>query len=391
MSEIKENFFENNALFKFDTYSCDMVTDVIHTSPNEEPSYNYKISANSLKPITLAYAPKQGLVRINKITGSIEESNILGRFISLCDKPEKELIKFMNDNGFIFPVEIDNYETIKKEELLNILTRLKLTVELMSNISSIKKDYHKIVLSIINLLFYRPVEFTTDSMQSTYTTHHYDYVDLLKSSGDTLSDKRKQQEFNSDVYTIENDTIFPNYEINIADYNDIICSAIPSIFKNIMCLYVGLDSKNTIERKITDVLYHSLKECKSLESFGNTKNSLKNISDNFQKTIIDVAKYIIGEEINSNLNRIYPVYNMDKMTPSWKIDDLLSALYFSIFYLNSELELYRQCANPRCSKWFLVRTTTTKKKYCSQECCNRVTQDKYRKNKRIEEKKKKSV
>ena len=162
MSEIKENFFENNALFKFDTYSCDMVTDVIHTSPNEDPSYNYKISANSLKPITLAYAPKQGLVRINKITGSIEESNILGRFISLCDKPEKELIKFMNDNGFIFPVEIDNYETIKKEELFNILTRLKLTVELMSNISSIKKDYHKIVLSIINLLFYRPVEFTTD-------------------------------------------------------------------------------------------------------------------------------------------------------------------------------------------------------------------------------------
>ena len=77
------------------------------------------------------------------------------------------------------------------------------------------------------------------------------------------------------------------------------------------------------------------------------------------------------------------------MTPSWEIDDLLSALYFSIFYLNSELELYRQCANPRCSKWFLVRTTTTKKKYCSQECFNRVTQDKYRKNKRIEDKQKK--
>lgn len=391
MNEIKENFFENNALFKFDTYSCDMVTDVIHTSPNEEPSYNYKISSNSLKPITLAYAPKQGLVRINKITGSIEESNILGRFISLCDKPEKELIKFMNENGFIFPVEIDNYETIKKEELLNILTRLKLTVELMSNISSIKKDYHKIVLSIINLLFYRPVEFTTASMQNTYTTHHYDYVDLLKSNGGTLSDKRKQQEFNSDVFTIENDTIFPNYEINIAEYNSVESDTTANIFKNVMHLYVNLDFNNIIERKITDVLYHSLEECKSLESFGNNKNFLKNINNNFQKTIIEVAKYIIGEEINSNLNRIYPVYNTDKMTPSWKIDDLLSALYFSIFYLNSELELYRQCANPRCNKWFLVRTTTTKKKYCSQECCNRVTQDKYRKNKRIEEKQKKSV
>ena len=166
---------------------------------------------------------------------------------------------------------------------MNILTRLKLTVELMSNISSIKKDYHKIVLGIINLLFYTPVEFTTDSMQNTYTTHHYDYVDLLSSSGGTISDKRKQQEFDSDVYTIENDTIFPDNEINIADYNNIISNASNDKFKNIIHLYVNLDSENTIERKITDVLYHSLKECRNSESFRNNKNSLKNITDNFQK------------------------------------------------------------------------------------------------------------
>lgn len=391
MSEIKEDFFENNALFKFDTYSCKMVTDVIHTAPNEEPNYNYKISANSLKPLILAYAPKQGLVRINKTTGSIEESNILGRFISLCDKSEKELIKFMNENGFIFPVEIDSYETIKKEELLNILTRLKLTVELMSNISSIKKDYHKIVSNIISLLFYKPIEFKTDSMQETYKTHHYKYIDLLNSSGGTLSDKRKNQEFKSDVFTIEEDTIFPNYQLNITDYNNCMSNTTVNIFKNILHLYVNAEFGNTIERKLTDVLFHSLEEYKNLDSFVADKNNLKNISTEFQSIIIEVAKYVIGEEINSNLNRIYPVYNTDKMTPSWKIDDLLSALYFSIFYLNPELELHRQCANPRCKTWFLVRTTTTKKKYCSQECCNRVTQDKYRKNKRKEEDSKKSV
>lgn len=391
MNEIKENFFENNALFKFETYSCDMVTDVIHTSPNEEPSYNYKISANSLKPITLAYAPKQGLVRINKTTGSIEESNILGRFISLCDKSEKELIKFMNENGFIFPVEIDSYETIKKEELLNILSRLKLTVELMSGISSIKKDYHKIVSTIISLLFYKTIEFKTDSMQETYKTHHYAYIDLLNSTGGTLLNKRNKQAFNSNVYTIEEDTIFPNYELNIADYNDCISETNLDVFKKIMHLYVNSDFENIIERKITDVLFHSLEQSKNLNNFIAGKNNLKGISNEFQNVIIEVSKYIIGEEINSNLKGIYPVYNTNKMIPSWKISDLLSSLYFSIFYLNSELELYRQCANPRCSTWFLVRTTTTKKKYCSQECCNRVTQDKYRKNKRKEEENKKSV
>ena len=52
MNEIKENFFENNALFKFKTYSCDMVTDVIHTNPNKDPIYEYKLTSNINKLIT---------------------------------------------------------------------------------------------------------------------------------------------------------------------------------------------------------------------------------------------------------------------------------------------------------------------------------------------------
>lgn len=385
MSEIKENFFENNALFKLKTYSCDMVTDVIHTAPNEEPNYEYKLTSNINKEITLAYAPKKGLVRI-AANGTIEEPNILGTFISLCDKKEKDLIKFVSENGFIFPIGSDDYEKIKKEELTNILTRLKLTVELMSGISSIKKNYYKIVSNIINLLLYAPVELKTELMKKSYNTHHYNYIDLLKSSGGTLSDKRKQQEFDSEVFTIEEDSIFPNYEISISDYNNCMSSTSIGIFKNIMHLYVNTDFENEIERKITDVLFHSLEKCQSLETFLSDESKvlfdLNKADDKFKETIIEVANYIVGEEINSNLTRIRPVYNTNKKTPSWVIDDLLSALYFSIFYLDHNLELYRQCANPRCNKWFLVRTTSTKKKYCSDECRNRVVQNRYRKKKR---------
>lgn len=385
MSEIKENFFENNALFKLKTYSCDMVTDVIHTAPNEEPNYEYKLTSNINKEITLAYAPKKGLVRI-ATNGTIEEPNILGTFISLYDKKEKDLIKFVSENGFIFPIGSNDYEKIKKEELTNILTRLKLTVELMSDISSIKKNYYKIVSNIINLLLYTPVELKTELMKKSYNTHHYDYIDLLKSSSGTLSDKRKQQNFNSEVFTIEEDSIFPNSELSISYYNDCISNTTNTdYFKNIIQLYVNLDSNN-IERKITDVLFHSLEQCQSLDTFLSDESKvlfdLNKADYNFKETIIEVANYIIGEEINSNLNRIHPVYDTNKKTPSWVIDDLLSALYFSIFYLDHNLELYRQCANPKCNKWFLVRTTSTKKKYCSDECRNRVVQDRYRKKKR---------
>ena len=107
-----------------------------------------------------------------------------------------------------------------------------------------------------------------------------------------------------------------------------------------------------------------------------------NISEPMKNSLVEIANSIVAQEINSNLHGIHPVYNSQKMMPSWKVDTLLSAAYFSIFYLNPNLELYRQCANPRCGKYFLVKTTSTRKKYCSTECCNRVTQDTYRKNKR---------
>lgn len=389
MSEIKENFFENNALFKFKTYSCDMNIDTIHTTPGAEPICEYKFIANTDKPITLAYAPKKGLVRIDE-KGSIIESDILGTFIALCDKSEKDLTKFVNENGFLFPINNDAFEGIKKEDLTNIITRLRHTVELMSEISSTKKNYYKIVSCIINLLFFEPVEIKTNQMNESYRTHHYQYVDLLKATGGELSAKRKQQEFETGILTIENDTILPNYQIKIEDYNNEI-SDNKGIYKNILQVYVNTEFEENEKRKLTDVLFHSLEKCKSLDNFFSNDKILDDISDEFKNAIIEVANYIIGEEINGNLNRIRPLYNSKKMTPSWIIGDLLSALYFSIFYLKPNLELYRQCANPRCNKYFLVSATSNKKIYCSPECCSRVTQYTYRKKKKNEENAKKTV
>ena len=114
-------------------------------------------------------------------------------------------------------------------------------------------------------------------------------------------------------------------------------------------------------------------------------NSSAEFSDEMKNALLEIAKFVIGEEINANLDGIHPVYNIETMAPSWKVDSLLCAAYFSIFYLRPELELYRPCDNPRCGCYFLVKTTSTRIKYCSPECGNRVTQDRYRKRKREKE------
>ena len=46
---------------------------------------------------------------------------------------------------------------------------------------------------------------------------------------------------------------------------------------------------------------------------------------------IDMPILMIQKEINANLKGIHPMYDATTMALSWYVDDLLSAIYFSIF------------------------------------------------------------
>lgn len=388
MPQIKENFFET-ILFKFNNNLSDCVTDIEHTAPGETPLIKYKIQSLQNHTATFAYAAKKGLVRIAS-NGTIEEPNVLGTLIALPTKSDKALTEFFRTNGFIFPTSVGNYEEIDKTAFLEIVNRLKMTVELMTAANEIKKDYQKIFELTLLLLLSKDIDFKTDMMDSPYKSCHHDFSDLLLNPPSVLSQQRQQEAFTGDLFYID-DSIIGSNTINISEYNDIIggYSSTPGynelLFKSIIQLYVNYNG-NEIKRKIIDVLFHCLYDVSTInlaESISYYKSPDFNSLDQSIKTaMIDVANHIVGEEINANLNGIHPVYNIETMSPSWKVDSLLCAAYFSIFYLKPDLELYRPCDNPRCGKYFLVKTTSTRNRYCSTECCNRVTQDRYRKKKR---------
>ena len=86
---------------------------------------------------------------------------------------------------------------------------------------------------------------------------------------------------------------------------------------------------------------------------------------------IETAKYIVKEELEKNLQRVRPTYNISRLEPTWKIDSLLTALYFGLFYMRPNMETYRRCANPKCGEFFLVSVSSNKKKYCCTSCMNR--------------------
>ena len=66
----------------------------------------------------------------------------------------------------------------------------------------------------------------------------------------------------------------------------------------------------------------------------------------------------------------FAVFNIETLSPSWKLSTFLEALYFSIFYMKPGIELYKECENPNCKhdKYFLINATITNKKYCCPAC-----------------------
>ena len=107
-------------------------------------------------------------------------------------------------------------------------------------------------------------------------------------------------------------------------------------------------------------------------------NSSSNLDEHMKKALLLIAKYVLAQEINHHVSRMKPIYNPITLEPSWKAPNLLTALYFSLFYMKPKSEIYRKCANPSCTNFFLVKTSNSRKKYCCGACRNASNQRDYR-------------
>lgn len=389
-----ESFFENN-LFRYYSHSCDCVEDVQHTSPGQPPIKTLKIQSIPNRPVYFSFAAQEGLLRLAK-TGSIEEKNILASLISLPNGKLSALFDFFKKNGFLFPVSDSEYEAIEAAVMVEFINRIKATVGLMSAIGAIRKNYQEILHLTLYLLLSEPVTLDVQSLSKPYSTCIHPFFGELEKASNFSEVDRGQENFDKFTYSIA-DTIYPpTYELDIQEYNEIIYGYITNIpgaddsrYKDIVSLYCNNPYAAPSIRLITDFLFHYQHKVGIIKSI-DYENGIEYYSlpdnakfDSAMKTaLIEIAKIVIGEEINTNLGGIHPQYNISKMSPSWKVDSLMGAIYFSIFYMKPDLELYRQCENSTCVNFFLIKATSTRNKYCSPECCNRASQSRHRKKKR---------
>lgn len=390
MPSYSVGFFENN-IFQYQGNACECVVDTIHTDPSSSPKKIVKIRANTALQCEFAYAAGKGLIKIHRGEGIIND-NILGSLLSTRDDDLDSILSFYSTNGFLFPVRTDAYESIDADIVMAITNHIKATVRLMSALSEAKQlDYKAILQLTLYLLLSNPVS-CSFSDGRIYKGCTHEIIEIFEKASILPNSLSHYSSSDGYTYNIPDLITPPTYAFDVSDYNEIVSGynrSIPGandpLFKNVVRLYCNYHNTDPMTRLTLDFLFHFEREVGIIKSI-TYENGIEfysvpeysSFTQDMKYALINIAKSIIGEEINSHLSGIRPNYNISTMSPSWKIETLIDALYFSIFYMRPELELYRKCENPTCDNYFLVKTTSSKKKYCCESCANAAQQRRYR-------------
>lgn len=375
MGDAKNTNYET-AAFTFNSYESDVRLDVISTSPNLNPSYELKVCANDSKPISFAYQYGNGLMMLSK-TNPKKHHNILGEFLKIKESDINGYLKFFNTYGFLFPVPIDRFIKFNPSIITNIAQRLRTIVDLIAEINNLNSTNVRKVMEL-SLFLLLGNEWELDIDGKTYTSKKFSVTDLIKFSAmDNIVEKNYNQEIINTGEFIINDSINGTVKIDSNEYNKIIDGYITTdgkddpYYKRVVYLYANYFPKDKEERFIIDLLYNyynsvGIPQSITADGISYYKRFNDTKCENLFSEIIEFAKYIIKHEIDNSIADIKPVYNQKSMRPDWCVGSLLSAIYFSLFFVDSNTETLRR--RSKCGRYFLVNRSNSVKIYCDEYC-----------------------
>lgn len=358
MKKTLNSFFINS--FEFENYPCICKKETIYSSPNEDPTYVIKVCLNtSANPLKFSYSAQSGL-NLSGNAGGIIEENILGKLLAIPTGDLDATIDFIERYGFIFPISDSEYESIEAKALLSFFERIKSTVLLTSAIAG-KKNYSNIFIKLTYLLFSDATTITT-ALGSVSTKEHT-FSSLLRSFS-TMPDIQRNQELFYNGFISINDSVL-NEKIKIpkdvltnmvsgAGISSLAGSTDP-LFKNLFALYTNYHTNNKNLRFIIDFYYNYQNQIGVIDyveprKVKYYKKEDVELSDELKGAMLEVVKITISEEINGNISNVHPSYSYGSLAPSWKLSSFLETLYFSIFYMQPGVELYKECENPNCKR-----------------------------------------
>lgn len=386
-----ENFFNlGTDYFSFVGQKCHF-----EIQKNDNPHIDSKniltISSDSSGKLYFSFSGKGGLCLTTEF-GSIIQKNILGKFLSLRANNVKELLNFFDTYGYFFKMSPNESNVVDFNNLIQVTYHIKAALLLMNALQQKSMDYDDILHLTLFLLLSPKVEMKITDKQ-IYAGYHESTLDVIDSVIAVTDNSNYITIDGEDYYNIADLVYGTPYYLRVDEYEDISTGehfmySYPGIddlrYKRITIAYKNSHNIPKIQRLVIDFLFHFMNTNgvvknvtfdSGIEFYG---NSSFNLDEHMKKSLLLIAKYVLAQEINHHISRMKPIYNPITLEPSWKAPNLLTALYFSLFYMKPESEIYRKCANPSCTNFFLVKTSNSRKKYCCNACRNASNQRDYR-------------
>lgn len=384
-----------NESFSFSSFRADTVLDITHDAAGQR-SEVLRIRGVGDQITRFAFASGDGLVRLAN-TGAIEDDNVIGNFLSLVPGRTEDIFELIRKNGFLFPVSTAQYESFSPDMVWRLVVRFKATVQLMTALDGSTPAWQNLLAPTLLLLLGDPVIIPARDSVQAYESVVNGAIKTIEKASQLPDIDGSEEAYQKNTYTISDQVYGPTFELDSEIYEDISSGSAVEFsrsgcndlrFRNIVRTYRIARNLPEEERLIIDFLFHFMMDVGILASADYINGLDFYESPNFagmtaqlSAALESVARVVVREEINHNIKHISPKYDTDKMAPSWEVPDLLSAMYFSLFFMRPGVEVYRECANPNCNVHFLVKTTATRNKYCCPACANATAQRNHRRRK----------
>jgi hypothetical protein len=364
-------------------------TDIINNEIQEQLSVK-----NSDEKLSFFLNSEQGL-SLDTGRKILKKNNVVGEFIKLEDYDLTALKNFIEKYGYFFKLSSsEQYKNVELKDIYRLKNRFKSLIHLLYALHNEElRDYKEVLNAIYLLLFTFQISNERKAKQFNIINllFHFPKYEEFTSSYDRVIVKTNADGFESSFYRIDDfameDEVF---EIAIQDYHDFIADS-NNHHSLSRTLLKAFKNKHLIKQKedrmiidflfhmwvdfeviyVKDMLFEDILNAQVYEDFNNkASKKMKQLS-------LNIAKYLISKELNNALSGLVPSYDFEKLRPCWKIPNLYTALYFTIFNLDSSSSIIRKCDNVNCGDYFIVSKSNKKKRFCCEHCAKAVSQRNY--------------
>ena len=382
-----------SSFFGCENLACDCQKDIVNVAPGADPQTTLKICGNAHQPLKFSYMPQRGL-NLSGNAGGIKQANVLGKLLAIKDGDIDSHIQFFQQFGFLIPISTEDYEAVEATQIMEFVNRIKATVKLMNAIAG-QINYKNIVIMAAYLLFSDPIEIELSTGNLTSCPHRF--TQYLREYNNFPDMNRNQEVFNTGRFSVDDTLMGGKNTVDISFFNAVRSgSGLPTMpgsnsqsFKRLVAMYTGLNDADADFRLLIDFFYHYQLQCGIIKEASHKRLAYYSRNDDFEfseemkSALVQIARIVVSAEINHYISTIRPTIDPKTLEPEWRLDSLLEAIYFSIFYMKPGVEIYKECQNPSCKRevYFLVNATVTNKKYCCPACANAAAQRRSRERK----------